>query len=237
MKNAIDNSKKGATQPAIELKNVYKSFHSSDSIIEILKDENLKIEQGEFVVIVGPSGSGKSTLLSLIGGLDLPDKGSIIVKGNELTTMTQKQLRNYRKNNIGFIFQFYSLIPTLTALENIEIILELTHLDKRFGFKMLEAVNLQDRADHYPGQLSGGEKQRVAIARALAKQPKILLCDEPTGQLDSQTGEAIMNIISIICKQKNLTTLLVTHDRSLRKFGDRIIEIKDGSLREISVNL
>ncbi len=219
--------------PLVVLEDVWKSYELGEVTITVLKGINLSIYSGEFVMVMGPSGSGKSTLLSLIGGLEKPDRGTIRIVGENITRYSNGKLKDYRRRQVGFVFQFYSLVPTLTALENVSMMLEL--LGKGSGKKvetisrqMLELVGLGHRLQNYPSQLSGGERQRVAIARALAKQPPLLLCDEPTGQLDAKTGQEITELIRIVTKRLQMTTIMVTHDVSLMRHADRVVQLRDG---------
>ncbi len=218
---------------AVVLKDIWKTYSLGEVSVTVLKGMNLVIDPGEFVMVMGPSGSGKSTLLSIIGGLERPDKGSIRVLDEDITKYSDNKLKNFRRRKIGFVFQFYSLVPTLTALENVSMMLELlgspskTEVDT-ISRQMLELVGLESRLQNYPSQLSGGERQRVAIARALAKQPRLLLCDEPTGQLDARTGQDITKLIKKVTKRLNMTTLMVTHDTTLIPHADRVVYLRDG---------
>lgn len=218
----------------IELIDVYKSYKTGYYEVLALRGINLKIDRGEFVAIMGPSGSGKSTLLYLIGCLDKPTKGRVIIDGEDVTQMNEKQLTEIRRDKIGFIFQQYYLIPTLTALENVELPMVFKGIPKMERKKkaeyLLTLVGLKDKENRKPNELSGGEQQRVAIARALANNPSILLCDEPTGNLDSKSGRQIMDLIKDLNEETGVTVVLVTHDSSLKVYADRIINIKDGQL-------
>uniref|UniRef100_A0A7C4WF53 ABC transporter ATP-binding protein n=1 Tax=Geoglobus ahangari TaxID=113653 RepID=A0A7C4WF53_9EURY len=218
----------------IELIDVYKSYKTGYYEVLALRGINLKIDRGEFVAIMGPSGSGKSTLLYLIGCLDKPTKGRVIIDGEDVTQMNEKQLTEIRRDKIGFIFQQYYLIPTLTALENVELPMVFKGIPKMERKKkaeyLLTLVGLKDKENRKPNELSGGEQQRVAIARALANNPSILLCDEPTGNLDSKSGRQIMDLIKDLNEEMGVTVVLVTHDSSLKVYADRIINIKDGQL-------
>ncbi|MDY6796316.1 MAG: ABC transporter ATP-binding protein [Actinomycetota bacterium] len=200
-----------------------------------LKDVNLVIEEGEFIVMLGPSGSGKTTILNLIGGMDTLTEGTLTVKENDISNLDSKQLTDYRRTQIGFIFQFFNLIPTLTALENVEFALELIEEDTREkSMDALKAVGLEERADHFPSQLSGGEQQRVAIARAICKSPPILLCDEPTGELDYKTGKNILKVMQVINRNQNQTIILVTHNSAIAEMSDRTVRLHSGSVAEIN---
>ncbi len=216
----------------IELIDVYKVYRLGIHEVQALRGVNLKIERGEFVAIMGPSGSGKSTLLYLIGCLDKPTKGSVIIDGQNTSTLNEKQLTELRRDKIGFIFQQYYLIPTLTALENVELpmVFKGVPKDERIerAEELLEMVGLGSKKYRKPNELSGGEQQRVAIARALANKPSILLCDEPTGNLDTKSGRIVMDIIKRLNVERGVTVVLVTHDPSLKVYADRVIKIRDG---------
>lgn len=216
----------------IEIKNLYKDFVLGTITVEVLKDINLSITKGEFITIMGPSGSGKSTLLYLIGGLDKPTKGRIIINGNDISELSDEEQSVMRRREIGFVFQFYNLVPNLTVEDNImlPILLDgkkLGNYKKRLD-EILEEVELTDRKKHTPRELSGGQQQRVAIARALINEPDIILADEPTGNLDSKTSEEVMKLLQRICKEKGKTILQVSHSLETAKYGDRIINVKDG---------
>lgn len=219
----------------IEFKNVNKTYQSGNSFVKAMDDVNFKIGKGEFVVILGPSGAGKSTLLNLLGGLDSVTSGEVIVKGNHVELFDDNQLTNYRANNVGFVFQFYNLIPNLTAQENIELMTEIVDFDID-GQELLDLVGLKTHANRFPAQLSGGEQQRVAIARAIAKKPTMLLCDEPTGALDSITGMSILNLLQQMCKDLNTTVIIVTHNEILSSAADKTIKIKNGKIESITIN-
>jgi putative ABC transport system ATP-binding protein len=225
----------------ISISNLSKYYHLGNTPICALNNVSFTIDSGEMVFIMGPSGSGKTTLINLIGGIDHPSNGIIQILGEDIANYSDKELTRYRKKRLAFVFQFYSLIPTLTARENVELTLELTHRNRkeisRIAEENLLLVGLENRMDNFPSQLSGGERQRVAIARALAKSPDILLVDEPTGQLDQQTGENIVELIRTISKEKNKTVLLVTHDQELAQFADRIITLRSGQIVSDEVNL
>jgi len=220
--------------PQIKITNLFKTYYLGNSPIHALKNVSFSIEKGEMVFIMGPSGSGKTTLVNLIGGIDNPSEGTIEILGENIANYSAKQLTNYRKQRLAFVFQFYSLIPTLTALENVELTLELTNKKRKYvhstAKEFLDLVGLSERMYNYPAQLSGGERQRVAIARALAKNPDILLVDEPTGQLDQDTGISIVRLIRRIAKEQNKTVLLVTHDQELEELADRIIFLRSGEI-------
>ena len=219
----------------IEFKNVNKEYKSGDHILKAMDDVNFTIDEGEFVVILGPSGAGKSTLLNLLGGLDSVTSGQIIVNGNHVESFNDNQLTEYRASNVGFIFQFYNLIPNLTAIENVELMKDIVDVNID-GLNVLDSVGLKDHANQFPAQLSGGEQQRVSIARAVAKQPTMLLCDEPTGALDSKTGVLILNLLQEMSNNKNTTVVIVTHNAILAEAADKVIRIKNGQIESIVVN-
>ena len=214
----------------IEFQNVSRVYTTGDHELKALDDVSLNIEQGKFVVILGPSGAGKSTLLNLLGGLDTPTNGKIIVDGNDIANLNSDQLAEYRASKVGFIFQFYNLIPTLTVLENISLVNEISkdHLDAK---QILDGVGLLDHANNFPSELSGGEQQRVSIARALAKNPKIVLCDEPTGALDSKTGVMILKLLKDMCDKYQKTIIVVTHNQNIAKIADVIVRVKTGKIK------
>jgi putative ABC transport system ATP-binding protein len=203
----------------IEFKNIKKEYEIGDVTITAVKDCSFSIEKGELVVILGPSGAGKTTVLNLLGGMDSPSDGAIIVDHNEIHTYSKKQLVNYRRNDIGFVFQFYNLVANLTAMENVELACQICKdsLDPKY---VLEQVGLENRINNFPAQLSGGEQQRVAIARAIAKNPRLLLCDEPTGALDSITGQKIIELLEKTCKEMGMTTILITHNAVIAEIAD-----------------
>ena len=219
----------------IEFKNVNKEYKSGDHILKAMDNVNFTIDEGEFVVILGPSGAGKSTLLNLLGGLDSLTSGQIIVNGQHVEDFNDNQLTDYRAKNVGFIFQFYNLIPNLTALENVELMKDIVDVAID-GVEVLDSVGLKDHANQFPAQLSGGEQQRVSIARAVAKQPTMLLCDEPTGALDSKTGVLILNLLQDMSNNKNTTVVIVTHNAILAEAADKVIRIKNGQIESIVVN-
>ncbi len=218
----------------IKISNLSKHYKLVDLSISALENVSFTVELGEIVFIMGPSGSGKTTLINLIGGIDNPTGGSIEILGEDIAQYSDKELTLYRKKRLAFVFQFYSLIPTLTARENVELVLELTLRKRKDISKLAEEqltlVGLENRMDNFPFQLSGGERQRVAIARALAKSPDILLIDEPTGQLDQKTGDNIVSLIQKIAKEKKKTVLLVTHDQELECYADRVITLRSGKI-------
>ena len=219
----------------IEFKNVDKIYKTGDHILKAMDNVNFTIEEGEFVVILGPSGAGKSTLLNLLGGLDTVTSGQIIVNGHHVEEFNDNELTSYRAGNVGFIFQFYNLIPNLTAIENVELMKDIVDVDID-GLKVLDSVGLKSHANQFPAQLSGGEQQRVSIARAVAKQPTMLLCDEPTGALDSKTGVLILNLLQDMSNNKGTTVVIVTHNAILAEAADEVIRIKNGQIESIVIN-
>lgn len=219
----------------IEFKNVNKHYQSGEHIVKAIDDISFTIDEGEFVIILGPSGAGKSTLLNLLGGMDTITSGQIIVDGRNIESFDDNQLTEYRAKNVGFIFQFYNLIPNLTALENVELMKDIVDVDIE-GEDVLDSVGLKKRANQFPAQLSGGEQQRVSIARAVAKQPTMLLCDEPTGALDSNTGVLILNLLQDMSNNKNTTVVIVTHNAVLAEAADKVIRIKNGQIESIVIN-
>ncbi|WP_298523648.1 ABC transporter ATP-binding protein [uncultured Methanobrevibacter sp.] len=219
----------------IEFINVVKEYKSGDQILKAMDDVNFTIDEGEFVVILGPSGAGKSTLLNLLGGLDSVTSGQIIVNSQNVESFNDNQLTEYRAKNVGFIFQFYNLIPNLTALENVELMKDIVDVDID-GLEVLNSVGLKEHANQFPAQLSGGEQQRVSIARAVAKKPTMLLCDEPTGALDSKTGVLILNLLQDMSNNQNTTVVIVTHNAILAEAADKVIRIKNGQIESIVIN-
>ncbi|WP_373213189.1 ABC transporter ATP-binding protein [Ruminococcus sp. 5_1_39BFAA] len=219
----------------IQLENVSKIYGSKEVKIVAVDEISFSISKGEFVVIVGPSGAGKTTVLNILGGMDKASSGSVLVDGRDIARYSNKQLTGYRRNDIGFVFQFYNLVPNLTALENVELAGQICKnpLDAR---KVLEEVGLKNRLGNFPAQLSGGEQQRVSIARALAKNPKMLLCDEPTGALDYQTGKAILKLLQDMCREKGMTVIVITHNSALTPMADRVIRIKNGKVSQMTRN-
>lgn len=219
----------------IQLENVSKIYGSKEVRIVAVDEINFSISKGEFVVIVGPSGAGKTTVLNILGGMDKATSGSVWVDGKDIARYSNKKLTGYRRDDIGFVFQFYNLVPNLTALENVELAGQICKnpLDAR---KVLEEVGLKDRLGNFPSQLSGGEQQRVSIARALAKNPKMLLCDEPTGALDYQTGKSILKLLQDMCREKGMTVIVITHNSALTPMADRVIRIKNGKVSRMTQN-
>lgn len=211
----------------VQLKEVKKLYKVGEREIAAVNGVNIGIEQGDFTIIVGPSGAGKTTVLNLLGGMDRSSGGEILVDGKDIAKLSNKELVTYRRNEVGFVFQFYNLVQNLTALENVELAMQISSnpMDPR---EILKEVGLEDRMDNFPGQLSGGEQQRVAIARALAKSPKLLLCDEPTGALDYETGKSILKLLQKTCKDKQMTVIVITHNQALTPMGDRVIHIRNG---------
>jgi putative ABC transport system ATP-binding protein len=220
----------------IKLENLTKKYRMGDDVINAVSGINLEIKEGEFVALVGPSGSGKSTMMHIIGGLDTPTSGKVIVDGQDLTRASDKQLSKYRNNKIGFVFQAFNLHPTYTATENVALPLVFSKVSRKNRMKLaaeaLETVGLAERASHRPNQLSGGERQRVSIARALVTQPKIILADEPTGNLDSNNGKLVMQLLSQLNREKGITLIIVTHDMGIASVAGRIIQMRDGKIIE-----
>lgn len=219
----------------IEFKNVSKEYKRGDRTFYALKDVNLTIYEGELVVILGPSGAGKSTLLNLLGGMDSASGGEIWFDGKDLTTFTDNQLTQYRAGNVGVVFQFYNLIPTLTAYENVALMrdIEKNTLDPK---EALAAVGLADHMHQFPSQMSGGEQQRTSIARAVAKNPKLLLCDEPTGALDTDTGRDVLSLLQRMSREKNRTVIMVTHNSSFADLANTVIRVKNGTIKDVTKN-
>lgn len=216
----------------IEVKNLNKIYGSGEVEVKALKNINLNIEQGEFVAIVGQSGSGKSTLLHLIGGVDIPSSGEVIIDGKNIYKLKEKELSILRRRKLGFIFQFFNLIPVLTAQENIEmpVLLDNEKIDKKYMNELLRILGLEERKNNYPSQLSGGQQQRVSIGRALANKPSIILADEPTGNLDSKNSKEVLELLKYCAKKYNQTLILITHDINIAKSADRVITIEDGEI-------
>ena len=219
----------------VKLENVRKIYQMGEVEIRAVDGIDFEIGKGEFVVIVGPSGAGKTTVLNILGGMDTATSGKVLVDGNDVAQYTNRQLIGYRREDIGFVFQFYNLVPNLTALENVELALQICKepLDAK---TVLEEVGLGERLNNFPAQLSGGEQQRVSIARALAKNPKLLLCDEPTGALDYNTGKAILKLLQDSCRNKGMTVIVITHNSALAPMADRVIHIKNGRVESMEMN-
>lgn len=219
----------------IELKNVKKIYSMGEVIIKAVDNVSFSIEEGEFVVIVGASGAGKTTILNLLGGMDEVSSGSIYVDGNEISKYNKKMLTKYRREDIGFVFQFYNLVQNLNALENVELAVEICKKPMK-PEEVLKDVGLMERMSNFPSQLSGGEQQRVSIARALAKNPKLLLCDEPTGALDYNTGKAILKLLSDTSKNYNMTVIVITHNSAITPIADKVITVKNGKIASVKKN-
>ncbi|MDD6225308.1 MAG: ABC transporter ATP-binding protein [bacterium] len=213
----------------VEFKNVYKTYQMGEVEITAVDGISFSIKQGEFAVVVGSSGAGKTTVLNILGGMDSPTEGEIIVDGNNISKFSEKQLIRYRRHEIGFVFQFYNLVPNLTARENVELAAQICS-NPMDAAGALKSVGLEDRISNFPSQLSGGEQQRVSIARALAKRPKLLLCDEPTGALDYNTGRAILKLLQETCKREKMTVALITHNQAITPMADHIITMKSGKI-------
>lgn len=219
----------------IEFNNLCKKYKMGEITIDALKDTSFTIEKGELVIIVGPSGAGKTTLLNILGGIDTASQGQVIVDKRDITKLKGKDIIKYRREDIGFVFQFYNLIQNLTAVENVELSVQLCsdHLNPE---EILKKVGLEDRMNNFPSQLSGGEQQRVAIARAIAKNPKLLLCDEPTGALDYKTGKQILKVLQDTCRKENMTVVIITHNSALSPMADKIVKFKNGSVEKVIIN-
>jgi putative ABC transport system ATP-binding protein len=215
----------------IKLRGVDRAYGSGDLRVDALRGVDLDVTRGEFIVVLGPSGSGKTTLLNLIGGIDRPSAGTVAIAGRDLTGMSEKELTGFRREQVGFIFQFFNLVPSLTASENVALAGDLVADPRDIG-EVLEEVGLGDRAGHYPDQLSGGEQQRVAIARALVKNPALLLCDEPTGELDFETGRTVLGTMRQVNRDEGRTLLLVTHNHAIAEIGDRVLRLSGGRIVE-----
>ena len=219
----------------IEFKNIVKEYKMGEVTIKALNNTNFEIEKGELVVIVGPSGAGKTTTLNILGGMDKATSGEVIVDGKEITKLNDKKLIEYRRNDIGFVFQFYNLVQNLTAKENVELATQICS-DALDVNEILEKVGLADRKDNFPAQLSGGEQQRVAIARAIAKNPKLLLCDEPTGALDYKTGKSILKLLQEMARKEKMTVAIITHNGAIAPMADKVIHFKNGTAEKIEIN-
>ena len=219
----------------IKLDNVHKRYKMGEITINALNGVSFEIDQGEFAIVVGPSGAGKTTVLNILGGMDSLDEGCVRVDGNDISDYSDKMLTEYRRDDIGFVFQFYNLVQNLTARENVELATQISK-DPLDVESVLKMVGLEDRMDNFPSQLSGGEQQRVAIARALAKNPKLLLCDEPTGALDYLTGKSILKLLQDTCKSTGMTIVVITHNTALTGMADKIIKMKNGQVSQYSIN-
>lgn len=220
----------------IEVKNEYKRYQMGETTITANDGISFEVEKGEVAVILGPSGAGKSTVLNILGGMDSCDEGEIIIDGTDIAQFSEKQLTTYRRNDVGFVFQFYNLVPNLTAKENVELASQIV-ADALDSTTVLQSVGLGERLDNFPAQLSGGEQQRVTIARAIAKKPKLLLCDEPTGALDYETGKQILTILQNTARETGTTVLIITHNSAIAEMADRVIRINDAKVREMTVNV
>ena len=219
----------------VEMIHVYKRYQMGEVTVNALDDISFDIQAGEFTIIVGPSGAGKSTVLNVLGGMDTCDEGTVLVDGSEINAYSRQQLTGYRRYDIGFVFQFYNLMQNLTALENVELASQICKnpLDPRI---VMGDVGLSDRMDNFPAQLSGGEQQRVSIARALAKNPKLLLCDEPTGALDYITGKGVLKLLHDTCKQRGIVVIVITHNLAIAQMADRVIKVKNGKVAGVDIN-
>jgi putative ABC transport system ATP-binding protein len=226
---------KGKDMSYIEFNHIIKEYKTGETFIRALDDASFFVEKGELAVILGSSGAGKTTALNILGGMDTATGGEIVVDGKNITDFSPKQLVGYRRTDIGFVFQFYNLVPNLTALENVELAAQVCS-DSLDAGETLDKVGLSERKNNFPAQLSGGEQQRVAIARAIAKNPKLLLCDEPTGALDYNTGKQILQLLQDTCRKDNITVLIITHNSALAPMADRLIRFKSGKVTEMTVN-
>ncbi len=219
----------------IQFENVSKIYQMGEVEIRALDHISFEIEKGEFVVVLGASGAGKTTILNILGGMDTATEGRIVVDGKDISRVSERELTDYRRFDIGFVFQFYNLVQNLTAKENVDLALQICKdpMDSRFVLKM---VGLEERMDNFPSQLSGGEQQRVAIARAVAKNPKLLLCDEPTGALDYKTGKQVLKVLQDMCYKQNMTVVMITHNSALADMGQKIIRVKSGQIESVTIN-
>jgi len=229
------NEVEEANKSFIELRGVQKNYNTGEILVKAVDGMDFQIERGELAIVVGPSGAGKSTVLNILGGMDTADNGEVCVDGVDIAGLDSRSLTQYRRESVGFVFQFYNLIPNLTAYENVELAAQICpdHLD---AAEVLERVGLESRLDNFPAQLSGGEQQRVAIARALAKNPKLLLCDEPTGALDSTTGKVILGLLQDASRLHGITVIIITHNQALIPMGDRVIHIRNGRAESVELN-
>lgn len=219
----------------LSVKDLTRIYQSGDVSVKAIENISFDIQKGEMVAIIGPSGAGKTTVLNILGGMDKADDGTIFVAGKDISKLNEKELTNYRKDDVGFVFQFYNLVQNLTAYENIELSTQICN-DVISAYEILKDVGLEERINNFPSQLSGGEQQRVSIARALAKKPKILLCDEPTGALDYNTGKEVLKLLQDTCKKNKMTVIIVTHNQAITPMVDRVIKIKNGQVEENFVN-
>jgi len=219
----------------IEFKDVMKTYTMGEVKIQALNKTNFEIHKGELVCILGPSGAGKTTCLNILGGMDTVTSGSVFIDGVDITTLNEKELIKYRRNDIGFVFQFYNLIQNMTVLENVELAIQLCkdYLNPKI---ILKKVGLQDRVNNFPSQLSGGEQQRVAIARAIAKNPKLLLCDEPTGALDYKTGKQILELLEATAREEHMTVVIITHNSAISEIADKVIRFRSGEVESVTIN-
>ena len=218
----------------VELKNVSRIYKSGEHEQKAMDDVDLEFGEGKFIVVLGPSGAGKSTLLNLLGGLDSPTEGTIVVDGQDISKLSSDELAEYRAKSVGFVFQFYNLIPTLTVRENVELVNQISP-NPLSGEQMIEEVGLSDHLNNFPSELSGGEQQRVSIARALAKNPKILLCDEPTGALDSETGVVVLKLLLKMARNYGKTIIIVTHNQNIAKMADEVVRVKNGKIKSVEM--
>lgn len=221
--------------PLFQVSHLRKEYQMGEVIVLALRDVNLDVREGEFLIVLGESGSGKSTLLNILGGIDTATSGEVLFRGQALSQMTESQLTFFRRNHVGFVFQFYNLMANLTAEENVEMATEISP-DPMPARDALQLVDLDDRRDHFPSQLSGGEQQRVAIARAVAKRPEVLMCDEPTGALDVATGKIVLDVLSDVNQQLGTTVMVITHNAAIGEMGDRVVTMTDGTIRDIIEN-
>ena len=219
----------------VVLQDITKIYKMGEIEIRAADNISFSIDKGEFVVIVGPSGAGKTTVLNILGGMDTATSGKLLVDSEDITAYNSRKLTEYRREDIGFVFQFYNLVPNLTALENVELALQICR-DSLDAKEVLEEVGLGDRLNNFPAQLSGGEQQRVSIARALAKNPKLLLCDEPTGALDYNTGKSILKLLQNMCRERGMTVIVITHNQAIAPMADRLIHIKNGQVSQMELN-
>ena len=219
----------------VEFEHVKKTYHMGEVTIDALRDATFSVEKGELCVIVGPSGAGKTTLLNILGGMDTLTDGKIVLGGEEISRYNERKLTAYRRHDVGFVFQFYNLVPNLTALENVELAAQICR-EPLPADEVLKSVGLEHRMANFPAQLSGGEQQRVAIARALAKNPKLLLCDEPTGALDYATGKAILKLLQDMSRERGMTVIIITHNGALTAMADRVIQVKNGMVTSVTRN-
>jgi len=224
-----------APEVILSAASVSKTYRMGEVDVHALRDASLDVLDGEFLIIVGPSGSGKSTLLNLIGGMDRPTSGTVRFLDQDLTSASDRELTLYRRHQVGFVFQFYNLVPTLTALENVQVAVEVV-TDPMDAMEALRLVGLEDRADHFPSQLSGGQQQRVAIARALASNPRLLLCDEPTGAVDLETSQQVLGLLAELNQSLHKTVVLITHNHAIAQIGDRVAVLRDGRICSVTTN-